>query len=637
MATRTATIVLTARDLASGKIHGLGKTMKAVGAIGAAVGVYQLGQLFVRGITASVKAAAESEEANVALARSLVTSGQAVDELLPKLRARADAMSRVTGVDDDAILKNQALLVSIGKLSGDGLDRATKAALDLAAATGTDLEAAFKLVAKAAAGETSSLKRYGVIIDETTPKNQRFAASLDAIERSFGGAAAAKLETFQGRVDELGVAFGNLQETIGGPMMEVGREFLATFLTPVIRDMDSGTKATDGFRQAIIQLAIDMKPMLAAIEVVAQNVDVFFALPEAMAQIGTQIKQGNFETATAMARAFASAFDTSTDATEAYVKALENLRAQDPAGLAAEVASGAAGGNVATSDLGIDTSSAIVAPLLDVKRQWNLGLQDIFEDQMRQQVALVLAAEKRLLEIRLDQAEEGSDEHLRLRKELLQLEYDEEIRNAELIKADTTAIWKAGIAEREQAQKDHNAFNDAQRAADVDSARQQGLALAQASQDFLRTAFGDSKALAIAQVGIDTAAAVMNIWSHHAWNPAVVAALTGLAIATGAAQAAVIASQDPGFARGGLVEGALGTDVIPARLTRGEIVADTTMDEGRAILGGRAAIVPAGQLGGGVTIVIQGDVLDVDDWMRRNAKHITRATRRGERLRARGR
>jgi hypothetical protein len=74
------------------------------------------------------------------------------------------------------------------------------------------------------------------------------------------------------------------------------------------------------------------------------------------------------------------------------------------------------------------------------------------------------------------------------------------------------------------------------------SAQQAVLA---ATSQFLGAAFGQSKAIAMAQAVIDAASAIIGIQAHWAWNPAVSAALTALTVATTAAEIAKIASAKP--------------------------------------------------------------------------------------------
>lgn len=80
--------------------------------------------------------------------------------------------------------------------------------------------------------------------------------------------------------------------------------------------------------------------------------------------------------------------------------------------------------------------------------------------------------------------------------------------------------------------------------------------------------FAVSKAAALAKVAIDTASAISTINATWAAVPPVAAVLTAAAIATGVAQAATIAAQQPAFHTGGMV-GATAEEV-PARLLPGE-------------------------------------------------------------------
>ena len=234
----------------------IGGSLKALGAIGAAVGAVQLGQTLVNGIRAAVAAAAEQELAERKLAQALANTGQSVGAVLPGLRRFADEQQRLTGIADDQILSNQALLVSIGKLEGEGLRRATKAALDLSAGLGKDLGSAFEAVAKASAGNATALGKLGIKIDESVPKGQRFAAVLAQIEDRFGGQAAARMDTFTGQVERLKISFGELQETLGGPFLEVSRAVIETVLVPFTDGVTDAAKGSDTFRNAILDLAI---------------------------------------------------------------------------------------------------------------------------------------------------------------------------------------------------------------------------------------------------------------------------------------------------------------------------------------------------------------------------------------------
>jgi hypothetical protein len=137
----------------------------------------------------SANEAMEAEAATNAFGASLVQIGKYSQDAVNSFKGYAQTLQQTTGVSDDLIVRNAALLASIGNLSGKGLEQATKASLDLATALQIDVGTSFDLVAKAASGNTGALSRYGIKIDEAIPKSQKFAATLDLIQKRFGGLA----------------------------------------------------------------------------------------------------------------------------------------------------------------------------------------------------------------------------------------------------------------------------------------------------------------------------------------------------------------------------------------------------------------------------------------------------------------
>jgi len=263
--TRILKAVLDAEDRASPKIAKLGNALKLLGGVAAAVGAYQLGKKLAGGMMHAAELAGIQEAAEVKLAQAIRNTGGSVDELLPKYRAMAARLQDMTGVGDEAILNYQAQLVALGKLSGEGLERATKAALDLAAAQGMDLKAAFDLIAKASAGYTATLSRYGIILDETLPKEQKFEAALRLIEERFGGQAQAKLRTYSGRLEELRGRWNDLLEKIGSivrtPEIQTALKKLSDGLKSLTESMDDA-KIRSYARVVVVSLGQAAKVML---------------------------------------------------------------------------------------------------------------------------------------------------------------------------------------------------------------------------------------------------------------------------------------------------------------------------------------------------------------------------------------
>lgn len=189
-------------DSAFGMIQG--KLVRVLAAVGGAL----LGK-------ESIQAAMEQEAAIVRLNAAMANAGIYSAQASAHLQGFASALQRTTGVADELINNGQALLVSIGKLKGEGIDRATRASLDLAAGLGIDVTSAFELVSKAASGHANVLARYGIRVKETKDETEQFDFALKKIEASFGGMAVARANTFAGALQTLRGGFGELLESLG--------------------------------------------------------------------------------------------------------------------------------------------------------------------------------------------------------------------------------------------------------------------------------------------------------------------------------------------------------------------------------------------------------------------------------------
>lgn len=166
-------------------------------------------------ISGAVDAAKESEDALNQLNNALAQTGQYSAESSAGLEAFAAELQRTTRFEDDAIIKNAALIQTLGNLSVDGLKQATTAAVDLSAALGIDLTSASTLVGKAAQGNISAFSRYGVVIKEGSTNAETFANTLSALNSKFGGRAASDVKTFSGGIEQLKNQYGDLNERLG--------------------------------------------------------------------------------------------------------------------------------------------------------------------------------------------------------------------------------------------------------------------------------------------------------------------------------------------------------------------------------------------------------------------------------------
>lgn len=209
-------ITISARDLATGVFArakasvldlaaGFASGQVAVDAFYKAVALAQQG----------IQEFAAADEVAARLATAFRNAGANVAQASARSSEFASQLQRVTKYSDDATLEAQALLVSIGKLTGDGLERATMASADLAAAMGVDIVTAATAMAKAAAGNTSALGKLGFVVKDAEGKTASFEKTLEAIERQLGGTAIAAGRTAAGQLERLTNAWKNFQESVG--------------------------------------------------------------------------------------------------------------------------------------------------------------------------------------------------------------------------------------------------------------------------------------------------------------------------------------------------------------------------------------------------------------------------------------
>lgn len=191
--------------------------------------------------------AIEAQNAMQSLRGAMALAGQDAASASAQFKTFAENLQRTTGVSDDLIVKNASLLISLGKLSGEGLQQASKAALDLSAGRMIPLEEAFEKVARAAQGHTESLKRLGIEVKKTGDATTDFNAALEKISSAFGGQAQAQFNTFGGALKGVANAFKDVLEEIG--KLFVQSKTLQAVFKLVIESLNAAAKSIQQFGQ----------------------------------------------------------------------------------------------------------------------------------------------------------------------------------------------------------------------------------------------------------------------------------------------------------------------------------------------------------------------------------------------------
>lgn len=202
----------------------------------------------------AVKEFAHAEQISAKVEAVLHATGHAAGLTKRQLDDMAKALSAVSGVEDEVISNAQAVLLTFRNIRGEAFERTTRAALDLSAVMGGDLQSSIvqlgRALQDAAAGETAgltALRRAGISftdaqvqmikkLGESGDAAKAMAVVLNEVEREVGGAAERMGSTVGGELAKLTVAWGNLKEALGENIVALGVTDVIRGLTAVLTD-----------------------------------------------------------------------------------------------------------------------------------------------------------------------------------------------------------------------------------------------------------------------------------------------------------------------------------------------------------------------------------------------------------------
>ena len=181
------------------------------------------------------------------LANSIENSGKFAEGAQGRMEQLAKDIQKVTTADGDAIVGAEALLAQFG-LTEEQIKTLTPLVVDLSSKMGIDMDTAARAVAKSATGSTGALKKMGIQVDKASTGGDAFKATMDALAGTVGGFAEKEAETFSGKIDQLKVSLGDLQEGVGKGVIDVFGSIVgaATGASQALADIDPGLQETAG-------------------------------------------------------------------------------------------------------------------------------------------------------------------------------------------------------------------------------------------------------------------------------------------------------------------------------------------------------------------------------------------------------
>ena len=230
----------------------------------------------------SVKAAIADQQSAAILANTLHNVVGANDAVVASVEDFILQTSLATGVVDDQLRPALGLLIASTKDVGKA-QALMGLALDVSAGASVDLEAVSKALAKAQNGNFGALQRLLPSLDKNIVKTKDFQGALKLLADTYGGAALAKAQTFQGQIDRIKVAFNETKETIGYGLLPAITALADTFTNkvfPAILDFlnKNGDKVVGVFQAAVGYVVAFAKSVYDVFSFVARNIRVFAEL-----------------------------------------------------------------------------------------------------------------------------------------------------------------------------------------------------------------------------------------------------------------------------------------------------------------------------------------------------------------------
>ncbi|MFN4124135.1 MAG: hypothetical protein ACK4GL_12625 [Flavobacteriales bacterium] len=217
----------------------------------AMMGMRGIGQFF----SSSIKGFDVQQKAIASVNASIQSTGGIAGKTLKELEKQASDLQKKTLFGDEAIMNAQSILLTFTNVRGAIYDKAMPAILDMSQKMGTDLESSVMQVGKALQDPVeglSALGRTGVKFSEEQKKSiEKLVAAgkvqeaqqviLNELQRQFGGSAEAAAKSGLGAWQQLGNAFGDTKEQMGGvivslidelrPALEWVNSLLSSFLS----------------------------------------------------------------------------------------------------------------------------------------------------------------------------------------------------------------------------------------------------------------------------------------------------------------------------------------------------------------------------------------------------------------------
>jgi hypothetical protein len=293
MADKEVKLVLTAEDNISSVIKkvsehlsentGLGQTITALStsflAVTKAVEIAANAISKISGpMIEGTKMAAEADVVNKRLAMSLAAVGEYSDKAFKDITDWAGALESATGISDEAFKSLVALGTQQG-MSAEQSKKAAEAALNLAAATGQDMNTAFQQMSVTMTGTAGKLGKMIPELRNLTKEELENGAAIDIIAKKYDGFAANSANSFDGAMKRANAQIDNVKEAFGRLIAQNPAVIAA--IDSVASIIGSAAAAADELSTWILNNQEDIKILATSFGIAAVAVGTYAAIMNA--------------------------------------------------------------------------------------------------------------------------------------------------------------------------------------------------------------------------------------------------------------------------------------------------------------------------------------------------------------------
>jgi hypothetical protein len=301
----------------------------------------------------AVRAAMDDQKSQALLASTLRNTVGATDAAIASTEQYITLLQKEVNVADDQL---RPALATLARATGDvtSAQQLLGTALNISAGTGKDLQTVSLALSKAVNGNLGALTRLGIPLDANTIKTKDFNKALGVLNDTFKDQADVRAKTLEFRLIGLGIAYGEILETLGYALLPVIEQFANVISTKVLPQLEAWINANKD------RLAAGLETILTQVPILIENVTNLFAAISR--NIGTIKVLGALLVSTFAAAKVYAGIVAITGAINILTAAFgRQAAAATAAGTATAFATGGASALAAAGALAVFTTAALIS------------------------------------------------------------------------------------------------------------------------------------------------------------------------------------------------------------------------------------------------------------------------------------